>query len=183
MYQVIKNVINSGDYELEALLSRIDTMFVRGKITEEQEAELIKLTRENADPVNSYAPLQNRVDALYTEMDSLRGILEALEDRIATLESGGTEPEEPEVPEEPTEQEEWPQYVQPTGAHDAYNIGDKITYNGVHYICSMDGCVWSPDVYPDGWTTEEEHEEVEEPEEPSTLPASPDGEALQEEVK
>lgn len=180
MHQLIKNVINSGDYELEALLNRIDTMFVRGKITEEQEVELIRLARENADPVHSYAPLQKRVDALYTEMDSLRGILEALEDRIATLESDGTEPEESEVPEEPTEQEEWPQYVQPTGAHDAYNTGDKITYNGVHYICLMDGCVWSPDVYPNGWTTEEEHEE---PEEPSTLPASLDGEALQEEVK
>ena len=183
MYQVIKNVINSGDYELEALLSRIDTMFARGKITEEQEVELIRLARENADPVNSYAPLQKRVDALYTEMDSLRGILEALEDRIATLENDGNkniEPEEPEVPEEPTEQEEWTQYVQPIGAHDAYNTGDKITYNGVHYICLMNGCVWSPDVYPDGWTMEEEHEE---PEEPSTLPASLDGEALQEEVK
>lgn len=162
MYQVIKNVINSRDYKLEALLSRIDTMFVRGKITEEQEVELINLARKNADPVNSYAPLQERVDALYTELDSLRGILEALEDRIATLENDGTEPEEPEVPEEPTEQDKWPQYVQPTGAHDAYNIGDKITYNGVHYICSMDGCVWSPDVYPDGWTKQEDIEEAQE---------------------
>lgn len=160
MYQVIKNVINSRDYKLEALLSRIDTMFVRGKITEEQEVELINLARKNADPVNSYAPLQERVDALYTELDSLRGILEALEDRIATLENDGTEPEEPEVPEEPTEQDKWPQYVQPTGAHDAYNIGDKITYNGVHYICSMDGCVWSPDVYPSGWTKQEDIEET-----------------------
>ena len=163
MYQVIKNVINSGDYELEALLNRIDTMFVRGKITEEQEVELINLARENADPVNSYAPLHKRVDALYTEMDSLRGILEALEDRIATLENDGNkniEPEEPEVPEEPTEQEEWTQYVQPIGAHDAYNIGDKITYNGEHYICAMNGCVWAPDVYPSGWTKQENIEET-----------------------
>ena len=178
MYQVIKNVINSGDYELEALLSRIDAMFVRGKITEEQEVELVRLARENADPVNSYAPLQERVDALYTEMDSLRGILEALEDRIAAIESDGTEPREPEVPEEPTEQEEWPQYVQPTGAHDSYNTGDKITYNGVHYICLMDGCVWSPDVYPDGWITEEEYKKAEEQEEPSISPAASDGEGV-----
>ena len=160
MYQVIKNVINSGDYELEALLSRIDTMFVREKITEEQEVELIRLARENADPVNSYAPLQKRVDALYTEMDSLRGILGALEDRIEKLENDGTEPEESEFPEEPTEQEEWPRYVQPTGAHDAYNIGDKITYNGEHYICTMNGCVWAPDVYPSGWTKQENIEET-----------------------
>ena len=37
------------------------------------------------------------------------------------------------------------------GAHDAYKIGDKITYNGQHYICKMDGCVWTPDAYTAGW--------------------------------
>ena len=25
--------------------------------------------------------------------------------------------------------DEYPEWVQPTGAHDAYNIGDKVTYN------------------------------------------------------
>ena len=50
---------------------------------------------------------------------------------------------------EPTD--EWPEYVQPTGAHDAYQVGDKITFNGVHYICRMNARVWSPDVYPAGW--------------------------------
>lgn len=47
--------------------------------------------------------------------------------------------------------EEWPEFVQPTGAHDAYNTGDKITFNGEHYVCTMDGCVWSPSEYPQGW--------------------------------
>ena len=47
--------------------------------------------------------------------------------------------------------EEWPEFAQPTGAHDAYHAGDQIAYNGKHYICKMDGCVWSPDVYPTGW--------------------------------
>ena len=47
--------------------------------------------------------------------------------------------------------EEWPEFVAPTGAHNAYQVGDKITYNGVHYVCTMVNCVWSPDVYPAGW--------------------------------
>lgn len=47
--------------------------------------------------------------------------------------------------------EEWPEFVQPSGSHDAYNTGDKITYNGQHYICKIDGCVWTPDAYPAGW--------------------------------
>lgn len=47
--------------------------------------------------------------------------------------------------------EEWPDFVQPTGAHDAYNTGDKVTFNGAHYICTMDGCTWSPEAYPAAW--------------------------------
>lgn len=45
--------------------------------------------------------------------------------------------------------EEFPEWHQPTGAHDAYNIGDKVTYNEQHYICIVDGNVYTPDVY--GW--------------------------------
>lgn len=47
--------------------------------------------------------------------------------------------------------EEWPDFVQPTGAHDAYNTGDKVSFNGEHYICKMDGCTWSPEDYPEAW--------------------------------
>jgi len=47
--------------------------------------------------------------------------------------------------------EEWPEFVQPTGAQDAYNTGDKITFEGEHYICLMDNCVWSPAAYPSAW--------------------------------
>lgn len=47
--------------------------------------------------------------------------------------------------------EEWPEFVHPTGAHDAYSKGDKVTYNGKHYISLMDANVYSPDEYPTGW--------------------------------
>ena len=45
--------------------------------------------------------------------------------------------------------DEYPEWVQPTGAHDAYNIGDKVTYNGQHYVCTSEANVYAPDVY--GW--------------------------------
>ena len=45
--------------------------------------------------------------------------------------------------------DEYPEWVQPTGAHDAYNIGDKVTYKGNHYVCDINGNVYAPDVY--GW--------------------------------
>lgn len=45
--------------------------------------------------------------------------------------------------------DEYPEWVQPTGAHDAYNRGDKVSYNGKHYICTADANVYEPGVY--GW--------------------------------
>ena len=64
--------------------------------------------------------------------------------RVKALEAG-------EAPEPTPEPDEWPAWVQPTGAHDCYNIGDKVTYNGKHYTSTIDGNVWSPDAYPQGW--------------------------------
>ena len=70
-----------------------------------------------------------------------------------TVYEAATEPEEPKPdpepdPEEPTTYPEW---VQPTGAHDAYNVGDRVTYNGKVYESTMNGNVYSPDAYPEGW--------------------------------
>lgn len=100
--------------------------------------ELETLARENAKAENSYAPLQLQIDKLYEEMKYLA-------DEIAILKKEEGE----EEPTEPTE--EYPEYIAPSGAHDAYKIGDKITYNGKKYVCKLDNCVWSPDAYPAGW--------------------------------
>lgn len=45
----------------------------------------------------------------------------------------------------------YPVWSQPTGAHDAYNTGDIVNYNGVLYESTMDGNTYSPDTYPAGW--------------------------------
>ena len=59
--------------------------------------------------------------------------------------------ESPEPEPEPGEDDEYPPFVQPTGAHDAYHIGDKVTYNGHRYECILNGNAYSPDAYPQGW--------------------------------
>lgn len=65
-----------------------------------------------------------------------------------TEESGGDTPD-PE-PEEPST-DDVPDFVQPTGAHDAYAKGAKVKYNGNVYESTMDGNVYSPDSYLAGW--------------------------------
>lgn len=44
-----------------------------------------------------------------------------------------------------------PLWSQPTGAHDAYNIGDIVNYNGELYKSLINGNTYSPDFYPGGW--------------------------------
>ena len=45
--------------------------------------------------------------------------------------------------------EEFPEWMQPTGAADAYNLGDKVSHNGKHWVSTADANVWEPGVY--GW--------------------------------
>lgn len=45
--------------------------------------------------------------------------------------------------------EDFPEWVQPTGAQDAYSKGDKVGYEGKHYQSAVDANVWSPTTY--GW--------------------------------
>ena len=44
-----------------------------------------------------------------------------------------------------------PDWVQPVGAHDAYQIGDKVRFNGKVYESKINANVWSPSVYAAGW--------------------------------
>ena len=153
MYESIKNLIESGNYELVDILKKINTVWLKSYITGEEMEELEALAREKANPVNSYAPLQEQIDSTNVRIDNTNTRMNTLESRILKLEqANGQVAEEPQEPQEPAEPvEEYPPYKQPTGAHDAYHIGDKITYNGKKYICKLDNCVWTPDAYPAGW--------------------------------
>jgi hypothetical protein len=50
---------------------------------------------------------------------------------------------------------EVPEWVQPTGAHDAYNIGDRVLFETVVYESVIDGNTYSPTEYPAGWSVVE----------------------------
>nr|DAK99461.1 MAG TPA: ChiA1-BD-binding domain protein [Caudoviricetes sp.] len=134
MYEIIKSVISSKDYKLEDILYKISKMYIEDRITESEKSELDELARSNVKAENSY-DMQKQLDNL--------------EARVKVLEEKGTT-------DEPGTTEEYPEYIQPTGAHDAYQSGDKITFNGKKYICKMDNCVWSPETYPAAWEEVEE---------------------------
>ena len=44
---------------------------------------------------------------------------------------------------------EYPEWVRPAGAHDAYAMGDKVSYIDKHWVSELDANVYEPGVY--GW--------------------------------
>lgn len=147
MYDVIKIVIDAGGYSLSDVLAKIEREWVLGHLTDEERDQLIEAARANATPEGSMAPLQERMAAVELALKSAQESIEAMDARLKKLE--GQEPPEPPVADE------WPEFVRPTGAHDAYAKGAKVTYAGKHYVSLIDGNVWPPDEYPQGWQSHE----------------------------
>ena len=151
MFKIFKNVIENSDFDLRDILKKIEEYYIKSDLSEEEKTSLESLAREKAKPENSYASLQEQIDDLYSELNTLKSTVEANAQGMSALketveELGGTVTE-PEIPVA----EEYPEYKQPTGSHDAYKIGDKITFNGQKYVCKLDNCVWSPAEYPVAW--------------------------------
>ena len=48
--------------------------------------------------------------------------------------------------------EEWPDWIQPTGAHNAYAKGVKVTHNGQRWISDYEANTWVPGVF--GWVVQ-----------------------------
>lgn len=122
MRTIFEQVISRGDYDLTAMLQNIDRYHIEGKLTNEDREALYALAREGAQPVYDYAA---EIEAIWAAIRELQG--------------------------QAQDPEEWPEFVQPTGAHDAYGVGAQVTYNGQRYRCKLANCVWSPDAYPDAW--------------------------------
>lgn len=141
MYDILWQSIQAGDYQLTDMLHRINVLYASGQLTDTERTELIAQARSNADASSEYSDdWRSLYEALATRMTAAESRLDALE----ADSSGGDD----------STTNEYPDYVQPTGAHDAYYNGAKITYNGVRYICiAPEGtaCVWTPDVYPAYW--------------------------------
>ena len=127
MKTIFENVIARGGYDLADLLKKIDSYHIDGKLTDEERNDLYAYARH--EPKAQYD--------VAAEIEKLWAAIRALQNGQGSGNAGSTE--------------EWPEYVQPTGAHDAYQIGDKVTYNGKQYTCTMASCVWSPDTLPSAW--------------------------------
>ena len=141
MYDIVKQVIDGGGYDLADLTHRINVLFARGELTEEESAELLGMAQDKAKPEDQLPALTERVGAL--------------EVRVAALEEATGKPAE--GTEEEGTDTEWPPYVQPTSKDTYYNKGDQITFtDGKHYRCVKNNVANGPDVNAKAWELVEE---------------------------
>lgn len=131
MYNVVKSVIETKDYDLADIIRKIDIMWWEGKFTDEQKEELQTLARNGASAGNSVDVMQK---------------LEEFDKRITALEKAFANSE----PKEDEEETTVPEYE----AGKWYYAGDRVTFEGKVYECiAPDGvvCVWNPEDYPAYW--------------------------------
>ena len=137
MRTVFEKVIQRGGFDLNGILKRIDEYHIEGKLTDEERTHLIAAARGDATPgVDASGEIQR----LWAAMRELTG-------RVAVLEGSVTDGDA-------VDGTEVAEYVQPTGAHDAYYAGDLVSWRGEVYECvAPEGvaCVWSPEVMPAYW--------------------------------
>lgn len=130
----IYSVIRSGDFDLAKLIERIRYYHINGDLSDQECNNLIEAARSKAVETIGIDS-KKEILALWEAMHALEKRIEALEHK-----------EDPEP-----EPETYPEWVQPTGAHDAYKIGDRVMYKGDAWESVINANVWAPDVYPAGW--------------------------------
>lgn len=131
MYEIVKNVIMSGNFKLSDMRKKIDTLWVQGDLTEEQRTELIALMKNYLNPETEspeQVELYKQILAKYADH----------EERITRLENGGVEPEPPVGIEVPV-WEPW------DGVSDRYQYGAVVAIDQKYYISIYQGQnTWMP---------------------------------------
>jgi polyhydroxyalkanoate synthesis regulator phasin len=83
---ILENVIRNGGMALSQVAERIDEMYVVGRLSAEERAELTALMHERARPEAEKGDANKRIDALAQAVA-------ALEERVKALERGADVPE------------------------------------------------------------------------------------------
>lgn len=155
MYSIFKAVIEAGRYELSDMLTKIDTLWVQGSLSDDEKTELVELAKSKANPGNSYAPMQKQIDEAFTQIQALANTVKTQGDLISALTEtvegmGGTV-----TPPDPTEPEEWPEWYKWNGVGKCpWQKGSKCTHNGKRYISRVADNIWEPGglgVYDNIW--------------------------------
>ena len=143
MFETFQTIINAGGYDLADLTQRIKTLYAMGELTEDEMKQLFDSAAANANQDAMLPDVSERVGALETR-------IAAVEERVGKLEAGDVEPGDPGQPVD-----EWPEWVRPTSKDTQYRKGDKVTFDGHHYVCVKNNVSSSPDEDSKSWQLQE----------------------------
>ena len=124
IYQIMTDVLHSGNFDLGEKLESIPYYQVHGELTIEQMEELTALAREKAQP--QYDP--------ESDISQLFDRLHALEERVTKLEETEVVEKYPEY-----EDDRW------------YFSGEGVTFDGTKYTCIAKKTKFSPAEKPKDW--------------------------------
>lgn len=127
MVNIIKTVIDTNNFELTAILNKIDKMWFENKLTDVERDSLVEQAQRKANP-------QNSID-VYKKLEEMDKRILELENKLKNGE---------------ITEETYPLYE----AGKWYYAGDKVTFEGKVFECVAPVgtvCVWSPNDYPVYW--------------------------------
>lgn len=131
MYKITKNVIEMGGFNLTDILRKIDSLWIKASITDDERADLYNMAqtkakvKDSVDMVAVIADLEARIVALEIKLEGVEDV----------------------APEESVSYEEFV-------VGKWYYTGNRVTFEGKNYVCiAPEGtvCVWSPTDYPSYW--------------------------------
>lgn len=136
--------------QLEAL-EKFKSLEVAARIATRDLIKLDELSQEEKDLLVAIYPkwqagISTTIGEIYSYNNILYEVIQA-----HTTQSDWTPDTVPALFKAHTPLDIVAEWVQPTGGHDAYNIGDRVLFEGQVYESIIDANTWSPTAYPDGW--------------------------------
>ena len=132
-YDIVETAILTGGYDLQAMATKIDTLYANDSLTEDEWQKLRKLCCDKLKPEDTRPELQAQVEYLAARVTALEAKVEALD----AGQSGDTGGE--------TDYDEWEQPI--AGLTDKYQQGAIVRHNGILWRSEYPGQnVWEPGV-------------------------------------
>lgn len=133
MANILRNVIRNGGMSLTHVHERIETMYLSGRISGEERAELTELMHEKANPANETGDWKAMYEALVIKYNELTARMEAVEAKLGIREEEG---------EEPAGIQKWEPW---DGVSDRYQKGAVVSHNSKVWESMFAGQnVWEP---------------------------------------
>lgn len=132
MYKIIERIIKTGNFRVNDLSDKIDTLWASCKLTDDERTELSTMMSDYLNPATNAPTQDEKYDRLLAEIETLKAEIKELK--------GETEETDPEVIVIP-KWEPW------DGVSDNYQFGAVVDHNNKYFLNVLEGMqnTWEPE--------------------------------------